>query len=56
MTNRNMCPCNSGIAYSSCCKPLIAGDKIATTAETLMRSRYTAYVFKDVKGLLTSTY
>ncbi len=47
-----MCPCNSGRSYPSCCEPLIAGNKIATTAEAVMRSRYTANVVKDVEYLL----
>ncbi|HEY9154488.1 MAG TPA: YchJ family protein [Opitutaceae bacterium] len=39
----NACPCGSGRSYETCCEPLIAGTP-ATTAEALMRSRYTAYV------------
>ena len=38
------CPCGSGLAFASCCKPYISGAKKAPTAEALMRSRYTAYV------------
>ena len=52
MTLDNPCPCNSGLSYSACCKPLISGNKCAVTAEALMRSRYTAYVVKDVNYLL----
>ena len=52
MTVVNPCPCNSGLSYSSCCKPLIAGNSHAITAEALMRSRYTAHVVKDVNYLL----
>jgi SEC-C motif-containing protein len=37
------CPCGSGKTESSCCGPLLAGAR-APTAESLMRSRYTAYV------------
>ena len=36
------CPCGGG-AYSSCCGPLIAGERLAATAEQLMRSRYSAF-------------
>ena len=36
------CPCGSGAAYHSCCGPLHDG-RAATTAEALMRSRYSAY-------------
>lgn len=52
MTNNDPCPCNSGHPHSSCCEPLISGKGMATTAEALMRSRYTAYVVKNVDYLL----
>ena len=37
------CPCGSDTAYTNCCGMWHAGQS-APTAETLMRSRYTAYV------------
>ena len=37
------CPCDSGNTYQNCCESVHLG-KLANTAETLMRSRYTAYV------------
>jgi len=37
-----LCPCGSGKDFAVCCGPLLAG-RPAPTAETLMRSRYTAY-------------
>lgn len=37
------CPCGSGQPYGHCCQPLHEGAP-AATAETLMRSRYSAYV------------
>ena len=40
-----LCPCESGKAYKTCCGLYHAGE-VAPTAEALMRSRYTAYVFK----------
>jgi len=42
------CPCGSGLAFAECCEPIIRGDKIADSAEALMRSRYSAYVSKDI--------
>lgn len=41
--NEDPCLCSSGMTYSSCCQPVIDGRTRATTAESLMRSRYTAY-------------
>jgi SEC-C motif-containing protein len=37
------CPCGSAKNYSDCCEPIISGSKKASTAEILMRSRYTAF-------------
>jgi SEC-C motif-containing protein len=36
------CPCGSGAAYDTCCGPLHDGES-ATTAEALMRARYSAF-------------
>lgn len=38
------CPCLSGNPYVECCEPLHAGAA-APTAERLMRSRYSAFVY-----------
>jgi len=40
---KEMCACGSGLSFKECCEPLLMGVKKATTAEHLMRSRYTAY-------------
>ena len=37
------CPCSSGKSYADCCQPYLAQSCDAPTAETLMRSRYTAF-------------
>ena len=44
------CPCGGlppGAGLADCCGPLVRGEVLATTAERLMRSRYTAYVVGD---------
>jgi len=41
------CPCNSGLDMDACCLPLIKGSVEASSAEALMRSRYTAYVLGE---------
>ncbi len=38
------CPCGSNRKYLDCCARYLDGDEAAPTAETLMRSRYTAYM------------
>ncbi|MFB7875943.1 MULTISPECIES: YchJ family protein [unclassified Nocardia] len=46
------CPCRRGEPFDLCCGPILAGERAAPTAETLMRSRYTAFVVGDVDYLL----
>ena len=48
------CPCGSGVDYAGCCGRYIDGDGIPDTAETLMRSRYTAFVRCDEAYLLAT--
>jgi len=48
-----LCPRNSGKTYATCCEPHHQGIA-APSAEALMRSRYTAYVFKLEDYLLAS--
>lgn len=40
------CPCG-GPSFASCCGPYLAGAAIPASAETLMRSRYSAYTLRD---------
>jgi SEC-C motif domain protein len=44
------CPCGSGKSFETCCGPILAGAP-ASTAEALMRSRYTAYVKHEIAHL-----
>ncbi len=43
-----ICPCGSGQAFDACCGPLLSGAQPPSTAESLMRSRYTAYVRGEI--------
>jgi SEC-C motif domain protein len=48
-----VCPCRTleteqKLSYEECCAPLISGKSPAPTAESLMRSRYVAYVVKNI--------
>lgn len=47
------CPCGSSTEYAACCGKWHAGEP-APTAESLMRSRYSAFVFKNEPYLLAS--
>ncbi len=39
-----LCPCESGKNYQNCCRKYIERETETPDAETLMRSRYTAFV------------
>jgi len=47
------CPCG-GPSLAACCGPYIDGAAIPQSAETLMRSRYTAYGLRDESYLLAT--
>lgn len=47
------CPCGSGSALADCCGRYLAGES-APAAESLMRSRYTAFVMQDEAYLLAT--
>jgi SEC-C motif-containing protein len=49
-----LCPCKSAKNFTHCCQAIIQGKQTATTAEQLMRSRYTAFVLGDSNYLLSS--
>ena len=48
------CACGSGKEHVECCAPYISGKKSAPTAEALMRSRYSAYVERQLDYLKSS--
>jgi SEC-C motif-containing protein len=50
------CPCGSNAAYDECCRQLIKGERSAVAAEQVMRSRYSAYVRKEIDYLFTSLH
>lgn len=39
----SLCYCGSGREFTACCEPYISGAAVAPTAESLMRSRYSAH-------------
>jgi SEC-C motif domain protein len=55
-----LCPCGATDArqrpraLDACCGPVLAQARLASDAQALMRSRYTAYVLGDVAHLLTT--
>ena len=53
MTN---CFCGASVSFENCCEPYIKGSKNAPTAETLMRSRYSAFAIGAADYLLNTTH
>jgi len=48
------CPCGIDKNYAACCGRYHAGGEVAPTAESLMRSRYTAYTLGREDYLLAT--
>lgn len=48
------CPCGSGRLFPQCCGPYLAGSELPPTAESLMRSRFTAFQVRDSDYLAAS--
>lgn len=48
----DQCHCNSGQFFTDCCAPLLNGTNTASTPESLMRSRYTAFCVGNIEYLL----
>lgn len=51
-SNQASCLCGSGVTYQQCCAILHSGQAKASTAEALMRSRFTAYAMHNGDYLL----
>jgi SEC-C motif-containing protein len=54
MPDEPTCPCGSGDAFVRCCGRFCNGGQSASTAEELMRSRYSAFVTRNVDYLLAT--
>lgn len=52
LSNASKCACGSTRKYIQCCGQYIKRGELPASAETLMRSRYTAYVLQDAGYLL----
>ncbi|MCP4994806.1 MAG: hypothetical protein GY934_13645 [Gammaproteobacteria bacterium] len=51
-----LCPCGSDSEFDVCCGPVLSGDQQASTAESLMRARYSAFATGQVDFLTTSLH
>ena len=50
------CYCGNSISFQDSCEPYIKGIKNATTAEVLMRSRYSAFAVGAADYLVNTTH
>ena len=50
------CYCGSNTPFENCCQIYLTGAKKAPTAETLMRSRYSAYAIGAADYLVATTH
>jgi SEC-C motif-containing protein len=51
-----ICYCGNHLPFENCCQPYIKGLAKVPTAESLMRSRYSAYVTGDACYLIATTH
>ena len=51
----SICPCQSSKSYKDCCGCFHTHAQFPETAEQLMRSRYAAYVLKNVPYIVETT-
>lgn len=54
LSNASKCACGSTRKYIQCCGQYIKRGKLPTSAEALMRSRFTAYFLSDEAYLLNT--
>ena len=50
-----LCPCQSSLYYEDCCGRFHSGNLFPETAEQLMRSRYSAFVLKNIPYIVQTT-
>ena len=48
------CPCGNAAEYALCCGRYINGEAVAPSAESLMRSRYSAFALGEADYLLAT--
>ena len=51
-----LCFCGSGAVFTQCCGAVINGERLASTPEELMRSRYSAHCAHNYAYLIESTH
>lgn len=52
MSDPHLCFCGTKLTFAQCCQPFILAEKKPTTAEQLMRSRFSAYATKSYQYIV----
>ncbi|KAL9189275.1 hypothetical protein ACHAXT_011765 [Thalassiosira profunda] len=50
------CPCGSAKVYGECCGPLHRGERICTTMTDVLRSRYSAFSWRNIQYVMDTTH
>jgi len=50
------CPCGTGKKYVNCCGPFHRSEKSCLTMTDVLRSRYSAFVYRQVKHVMDTTH
>lgn len=56
ISDGQLCPCTSNLPYQSCCQPFHHKDTQASSAEQLMRSRYSAFCLGNIEYLIATLH
>eukprot|EP00547_Thalassionema_nitzschioides_P005477 CAMPEP_0194205692 /NCGR_PEP_ID=MMETSP0156-20130528/4913_1 /TAXON_ID=33649 /ORGANISM="Thalassionema nitzschioides, Strain L26-B" /LENGTH=227 /DNA_ID=CAMNT_0038932043 /DNA_START=158 /DNA_END=841 /DNA_ORIENTATION=- len=54
--NNTPCPCGSSEVYGDCCGPLHRGERRCTTMTDVLRSRYSAFSFRNIQYIMDTTH
>ena len=50
------CPCGSGKPHGECCGPFLSGEKKCLTPSDVLRTRYTAFTWRNIKYIMDTTH
>lgn len=50
------CACSSGLIYKECCAPYHEGEKYPETPLQVLRSRYTAFAWRNIRYIVETTH
>lgn len=51
-----LCACGSGDTYAACCEPYHSGASVVSTAERLVRARYSAFTYRLPAYVVNTTH